>query len=196
MTRIIAGQAKGQRIEVPTRGTRPTSDRVREACFSAIESWMNAHSLTWQEVQFIDLFGGSGAVGLEAASRGATAVTIVEKNAATSRVIASNAKRLGLHVSVATADAATWSPTHAHALVSTWIIYIDPPYDWEDLAMRTLIGKLSGFPEFEGALLVIERGIRSPSPLSELPPGVLGDSWDRTYGDTRIWYGHLVGGTS
>ena len=190
MTRIIAGRAKGQRIEVPTRGTRPTSDRVREACFSAMESWMTAHSRLWQTSHFVDLFGGSGAMGLEAASRGAETVTIVERNSIASKVIKANAERLRLEVSNVTGDAGAWMPRTA-----VDILYIDPPYELDDSSVSGLLQRLTELPECSGALFIVERGARSPSPFVNFPPAILNDSWDRSYGDTRLWYGHLVGGS-
>lgn len=190
MTRIIAGTAKGQRIEVPTRGTRPTSDRVREALFSSLESWMIAHSSTWQESHFVDLFGGSGAVGLEAASRGASEVTIVEQNHVASKLIRGNANRLGLNVSVIAADAARWMPSS-----SVNLLYCDPPYSITDLEIQDLVQRILAAPQCADALCVIERGVRSLNPFAAVPPEVLNDTWDRTYGDTRLWYGHVLGGT-
>lgn len=190
MTRIIAGRSKGQRIEVPARGTRPTSDRVREACFSAIESWMIAQSREWQTSHFVDLFGGSGAMGLEAASRGAGTVTIVERNSAAAKVIKSNAQRLGFEISQVTGDVRTWAPR-----IPVNIIYIDPPYELDDSSVSDLLHKLTELPECAGALLIVERGVRSPNPFVNLSPGILNESWDRSYGDTRLWYGHVVGGS-
>ena len=75
MTRIIGGTAGGRRLETPSNGalTRPTSDRVREALFSSVESWCG----TWEGLRVLDLYAGTGAVGLEARSRGAEAVTPV-----------------------------------------------------------------------------------------------------------------------
>src|SRR6188768_3436238 len=92
MTRIIGGTAGGRRIDTP-RGvtTRPTSDRVREALFSAIEAWCGS----LQGLRFLDLYAGSGAVGLEAWSRGAGVVTLVEQDRRTARLIDQNAKALG-----------------------------------------------------------------------------------------------------
>lgn len=87
MTRIIAGVAGSLRLDVPRSGTRPTSDRVREAIFSTLTSW----SLI-EGARVLDLYAGSGALGLEAASRGARSVTLVEKHAPAARVAAKNAK--------------------------------------------------------------------------------------------------------
>src|SRR5690625_157586 len=73
MTRIVAGRARGRRLSVPPRGTRPTSDRAREALFSILEN-----SGVIDDCAVLDLFAGSGALGLEAASRGASHVVLVE----------------------------------------------------------------------------------------------------------------------
>ncbi len=93
MTRIVAGSAGGRRLRTPSGGrTRPTSDRVKEALFSALESQIG----TLAGRRFLDLFAGSGAVGLEARSRGAQHVTLVERDPATAALIRANAKELGL----------------------------------------------------------------------------------------------------
>src|SRR3954469_15715601 len=92
MTRIIGGTAGGRRLSTPTGPTtRPTTDRVREALFSSIESWCGS----LQGLRFLDLYAGSGAVGLEAMSRGAGVVTLVESDRRTARLIEQNAKALG-----------------------------------------------------------------------------------------------------
>src|SRR4051795_3047528 len=92
MTRIIGGSAGGRRISAPSgQHTRPTTDRVREALFSSVEAWCGSlHGL-----RFLDLYAGSGAVGLEAWSRGAGVVTLVESDRRTAALIADNARTLG-----------------------------------------------------------------------------------------------------
>ena len=88
MTRIIAGTARGRRLRTPSgEATRPTADRVREALFSALESELG----TLSGLRFLDLYAGSGAVGLEARSRGAVAVTAVESDRRTARLVQDNA---------------------------------------------------------------------------------------------------------
>src|SRR5689334_7957728 len=94
MTRIIGGTAGGRRLRTPTGdATRPTSDRVREALFSTLESQLG--SLTGLRV--LDLYAGSGAVGLEAMSRGAGVVTAVESDRRTAGLAQDNARTLGFH---------------------------------------------------------------------------------------------------
>src|ERR1044072_5099541 len=92
MTRIIGGSAGGRRLPTPIgRHTRPTTDRVREALFSSIEAWGGS----LQGLRFLDLYAGSGAVGIEAWSRGAGVVTLVESDRRTARLISTNATSLG-----------------------------------------------------------------------------------------------------
>ena len=76
--RIISGSARGRKLQVPKIGTRPSSDRMREALFSSIDSHLAQSNLQWSQVSFVDLFAGSGAIGLEAKSRGAAEVVLVE----------------------------------------------------------------------------------------------------------------------
>ncbi len=94
MTRIIAGRARGRRVKIPSAGTRPTSDRLREALFASVESRLRAAGRGWHDVAVADLWAGSGAVGLEAWSRGAPRVLLVEKNAAAVSVMMGNVSSL------------------------------------------------------------------------------------------------------
>ena len=182
MTRIIGGAAGGRRITTP-RGaaTRPTSDRVREALFSAIESWCGSlHGL-----RFLDLYAGSGAVGLEAWSRGAGVVTLVEQDRRTSALIADNARALGF----AKADVVTGS---VHATLRRPpsapydVAFLDPPYP---LADADVAGDLAALAEHDwlvpGAMVVVERSARSPEPA--WPEG-LGETRSKRYGETVLWY--------
>ena len=110
MSRIIAGSAKGRRIDTPKGSrTRPTTDRTREALFSALASWFGtadeAPERQLDGVAVLDLFAGSGAVGLEAASRGAGPVVLVESDGSTARLIAANARDLRLRADVRAARA-------------------------------------------------------------------------------------------
>src|ERR1700712_5543394 len=123
MTRIIAGFAGSLTIAVPGFGTRPTSDRVREAIFSALEA-----RDAIQDARVLDLYSGSGALGLEAASRGAAHVTLVDRLAATSR---DNALRV---LKQAPKDApptviTTGQPVRAflNSALDTWdLVFMDP----------------------------------------------------------------------
>ncbi|GAB2450360.1 16S rRNA (guanine(966)-N(2))-methyltransferase RsmD [Nocardioides hungaricus] len=182
MTRIIGGVAGGRRIATP-RGaaTRPTSDRVREALFSAIESWCGSlHGL-----RFLDLYAGSGAVGLEAWSRGAGVATLVESDRRTAGLISANARMLGFAradvVAAAVATTLRRAPTAPYD-----VAFLDPPYPLADEAVAADLAALTGNGWLvPGALVVVERSARSPEPA--WPDGFT-DTRDRRYGETALWY--------
>lgn len=185
MTRIIGGSAGGRRLETPKgQTTRPTSDRVREALFSAIESWCGS----LEGLRFLDLYAGSGAVGLEAISRGAEAATFVEQDRSTAALIRTNAATLGFQVDVITANVATALGVAPRAPYD--VVFLDPPYplpdaDVEaDLAALVARGWLA-----DDALVVVER----PSKRSHVawPEGITGLR-DRKYGETMLRYGHAA----
>ncbi|MGA0091699.1 MAG: RsmD family RNA methyltransferase, partial [Candidatus Nanopelagicales bacterium] len=88
--RIIAGNAGGRRLDAPPPGTRPTTDRVREALFSSLDSAIRLEHGGWDGVRVLDLFAGSGAVGLEAMSRGAGSATLVERDRRCAEVLRRN----------------------------------------------------------------------------------------------------------
>ena len=186
MTRIIGGSAGGRRLTTP-RGqhTRPTSDRVREALFSAIEAWCGSLS----GLRFLDLYAGSGAVGLEARSRGAGVVTLVEQDKRTAALITGNARTLGFErIEVLAASVAT---TLARMPVAPYdVVFLDPPYPLDDAAvaddLQSLVSHAWLVP---GALVVVERSVRSPEP--EWPEGFTGTR-EKRYGETVLWYGHAA----
>ncbi|QBX54194.1 16S rRNA (guanine(966)-N(2))-methyltransferase RsmD [Nocardioides seonyuensis] len=186
MTRIIAGRAGGRRLATP-RGTatRPTSDRVREALFSAIESWCGS----LDGLRFLDLYAGSGAVGLEAWSRGAGAVTLVEHDRRTSSLIRTNAKELGFHAAhVVTGTVATVLAAAPAAPYD--VVFSDPPYPLDDGSVADdLVALVSQGWLVPGALVVVERSSRSPEPA--WPPGIDG-ARSKKYGETALWYGHAT----
>lgn len=180
MTRIITGIAGGRRLHTPPGdGTRPTSDRVREALFSRLE-YLDAVD----EAVVLDLYAGSGALGLEALSRGAAAATFVESDRKAADVIRANVATLGLdgarieQVSVRRFLAGAPSQV-AH------LVFLDPPYDvGNEEVSAVLAGLVEGGWLCEDAVLVVERASRSPEPT--WPPGVqlLGP---RAYGETTVW---------
>lgn len=186
MTRIIAGSAGGRRLETPKGDrTRPTSDRVREALFSAIESW--AGSL--QGLRVLDLYAGSGAIGLEAWSRGAEAVLFVEVDGQTADLITRNARTIGCEsgrVRRTSVSAALASGADA----PYDLVFSDPPYPLDDVTVADDLALLvaQGWLATD-ALVVVERGSRSPEP--GWPPGLvpLPDKRGRKkYGETTLWY--------
>ncbi|MFI1989397.1 16S rRNA (guanine(966)-N(2))-methyltransferase RsmD [Actinoplanes sp. NPDC020271] len=187
MTRIIAGAHGGRRLSVPSGvHTRPTSDRVREAFFSTLETMTDLSG-----ARFADLYAGSGAVGLEALSRGADHVLLVESDAKAARVVRDNvvALRVGPAARVVTgkvvqvlADPPDGGPYD--------VVFADPPYalgsDEVDAVQQQLMANGWLAPD---AVVVFERSTRSTrrEPLSWVD-GVVGDR-TRRYGETTLWYG-------
>lgn len=186
MTRIIGGSAGGRRLITP-RGvaTRPTSDRVREALFSAVEAWCGS----LDGLRFLDLYAGSGAVGLEAWSRGAGVVAFVEQDRKTAALIARNAETLGAaraHVAATSVAAALRkNPTAPYD-----IVFLDPPYPLSDADVTAALGALVAHDWLvPGALVVVERSVRGPDLV--WPDGLVGDR-SKKYGETMLWYGHAA----
>lgn len=186
MTRIIGGAAGGRRIKAPPgSATRPTSDRVREAFFSAVEAWCGSlHGL-----RFLDLYAGSGAVGLEAWSRGAGVVTLVEQDRRTAALVSDNARSLGFaraDVRASSVAAVLRRPPQAPYDV----VFSDPPYPLDE---EHLAADLAALVEHgwlvPGALVVVERSRRSPEPT--WPQGTE-DTRSKRYGETVLWYGHAA----
>lgn len=184
MTRIIGGSAGGRRLQTP-RGatTRPTSDRVREALFSAIESWCGSlHGL-----RFLDLYAGSGAVGLEAWSRGAGVVTLVEQDRRTAALIADNARTLG-YAKADVVAASVHGVLQRPPVAPYDVAFLDPPYPLgEDEVARALAELDDQGWLVPGALVVVERSSRSPQPRW---PAGFSDHREKRYGETMLWYGH------
>jgi 16S rRNA (guanine966-N2)-methyltransferase len=190
MTRIIAGSARGRRLAVPSTGTRPTSDRVREAMFSTIESQWREQGRSWGQVRVLDLFAGTGALGLEALSRGALSAILVERHRPAARTLAANMAVVGCPGGqVLVRDASQLPGLTVPAAVD--LVFLDPPYDTTPDSVRDLLTQLGTAGWLAaGALVVVERPARDVG--SPLP-----DSWHegrrRPYGDTALWYGHFAG---
>lgn len=186
MTRIIGGLARGRRLAVPPRGTRPTSDRVRESMFSTVESRLLAQGTRWGEVDVLDLYAGSGALGLEALSRGARSVTLVESDRRAARVLRANEAAVGLpgaQVVESRVDALDRSGIRVFAS----LVLVDPPYDVPAERVATELEALATAGVIvPDALVIVERPARDVDP--PLPSG-----WvmlpERRYGDTVLWYG-------
>ncbi|MDR7329221.1 16S rRNA (guanine(966)-N(2))-methyltransferase RsmD [Corynebacterium guangdongense] len=167
MTRIIAGEARGRTLKVPPAGTRPTSDRAREGLFSSLDARFG-----FGDARVLDLFAGSGALGLEAASRGAAEVHLVEDDAAAIAVIGHNVgvvkhPRVRVHQMKASTYLAT-APREAFDMVLA-----DPPYDLADEAVVEMLEALR--PALaDGAVVVVERHRESPDtawPAGYTPTG-------------------------
>jgi 16S rRNA (guanine966-N2)-methyltransferase len=178
MTRIVGGVAGGRRLTVPPgREVRPTSERVREALASALEARLGGPGgLRGRTV--LDLFAGTGAVGLELLSRGAQAVTLVESAPNVRKVLQANVAALGLAgASVVAGRAETVLREHDGA----WdVVFLDPPYA---LDVQPILDAAAARTRL---LLVLERATRSPDP--SWPDG-FEQLHHRRYGDSTLWYG-------
>jgi 16S rRNA (guanine966-N2)-methyltransferase len=178
--RIVAGAAKGRRLATPAGVTRPTSDRAREALFSSLGPVVEG-------ARVLDLFAGTGAVGLEALSRGAAAAVFVESNRAALDVLRRNAHAVGL-------SGATFvgRPVGAYLKAPPEepfdLVFADPPYDLSDEAVADFLAAL-GTPGWlaPDAYVVVERAARSAPP--NWPAGCITPDRERRYGDGVLWYG-------
>ncbi|KUJ64619.1 16S rRNA (guanine(966)-N(2))-methyltransferase RsmD [Streptomyces albus subsp. albus] len=187
MTRVIAGAAGGRRLAVPPgTGTRPTSDRAREGLFSTWESLLGS----LHGARVLDLYGGSGAVGLEALSRGAEHVLLVESDGRAARVIRENVRVIGLPgAEVRTAKAEQISGQQAPAEPYD-VVFLDPPYAVTDEQLREILLTLgrNGWLA-PRALVTVERSTRGgefrwPAEFEGLRA--------RRYGEGTLWYGRAA----
>lgn len=186
MTRIVAGTRGGRRLTVPPgRDTRPTSDRVREALFSTLEALTDLAGC-----RFLDLYAGSGAVGLEAASRGAQAVLLVESSPRAARTIRENIAALDLR-DICRLEVAPVSTVLAAGTTTPFdVVFADPPYTMPDEEVGAMLAALADrgwlAPD---AVVVVERSSRSP--MVPWPAGVVPQR-ARRYGETTLWYGRAA----
>jgi 16S rRNA (guanine966-N2)-methyltransferase len=184
MSRVIAGAAGGSPLtSVPGNLTRPTTDRVKEALFSRLDAFNVIAG-----ARVLDLYAGSGSLGVESGSRGADSVDLVEFDAKASAVCQKNAdlvntvarrKVVFVHRSKVesflerTADAVLWD-----------LVFLDPPYPLDEPALAAVLAKL--VPHLgEGAVVVVERSSRSPEPA--WPEGMERFA-EKKYGETRLWF--------
>jgi 16S rRNA (guanine966-N2)-methyltransferase len=184
--RIVGGAAGGRRIVVPTgRGTRPTSDRTREALFSALGSLTDLDG-----ANVLDLYAGSGAIGLEAVSRGAAHAFLVESDRGALATLRRNAAEVGLPGVVVAAGAverfASAAPP-ATALPPYDVVFADPPYVLDAGALtQVLVGLTENGWLADDAVVVVERATRDPEWVWHAP---LVSIRARRYGEATLWYG-------
>lgn len=184
MTRIIAGSAGGRTIRTPKgRDTRPTTDRVREALFSRVEALLDLDG-----VRVLDLYAGSGALGLEALSRGADHLLAVEKHRPTARLVEVNARELGLadrvEVRAASVETVLAPETDPETDRAYHLVLADPPYPMGEEALTEVLAALvTGGWLDPDALLLVERSSRSPRPTW---PDGLRHLDTRVYGETAL----------
>jgi 16S rRNA (guanine966-N2)-methyltransferase len=196
VARVIAGEAGGRRLAVPDgRDTRPTSDRAREGLFATISSVLG--SLAGARV--LDLYAGSGAVGLEALSRGAEHVLMVEHGARAARVIRQNIEAIGLPGAVvavgrvervlARGPGQDDPGQHGPGEHRYDVVFADPPYAMPEVEVTQMLSALAEKGWLApGALVIVERATRSGS--LNWPDGFVPDR-ARRYGEATFWYGHV-----
>lgn len=192
MTRIIAGAARGRRLAVP-KGTvtRPTSDRAREGLFATVTAILG--SLSGMAV--LDLYAGSGAVGLEALSRGAAQVVLVEADAGAAQVIRANLAAVGLPGGrVVCGKVQPFLDRGPAAGGAFDLVVADPPYAMPASEVTGMLIALAGRSWLApGALVAVERATRAgPLPW---PAGYAPDR-SRQYGEATFWYGLAAGHSS
>ena len=180
--RIVAGSAKGRRLASPAGTTRPTSDRAREALFNSLAALLDIEG-----ARVLDLFAGTGAVGLEALSRGAAEVVLVESNRAALEVLRRNVQTVGLPgAAVVGRSVAAYlkaAPERPFDLV-----FADPPYDLGADELAEVLAALAVPGRFgPDACVVVERAARSGPP--SWPAGLITPERERRYGDAVLWYG-------
>lgn len=181
MTRIIAGAAGSLALAVPDAGTRPTSDRVRESLFGALEA-----SDLIDGARALDLYAGSGALGLEAVSRGAVSADLVEKAPRAASVAERNARTVGRAVPEATirVHRAAVDAYLTSASARFDLVFVDPPYDLDDAGLTETLTLLAERLSPD-AVVVIERATRSGAPTL---PATLTHDRAKKYGDTTLWW--------
>lgn len=180
MTRIIAGVLGGRRIHTPKgSGTRPTSDRTREALFSSLTA---RGALDGARV--LDLFAGSGALGIEAVSRGAASAVLVDHDPGAVAAIRRTLADLGLRRDQVSVQSRAVRAYLSGAPRPHDLVLIDPPYDLNEASLAELLENLTDGWLAAQAIVVVERSVRSPEPTW---PDALERVQERTYGETAIW---------
>ena len=182
--RVVGGALRGRRLTVPDHGVRPTSERAREAIFDILGPRLVSGA------RVLDLYAGTGALGIEALSRGAASADFVEKNPDAARRLARNLRELGFgpEARVHEADLSRGLPEH---LAGPWrLVFLDPPYDgdagprWVDALAR------SSRLEPDG-VLVYERRKGASAPL----PAAFTLATERTYGEATVAFYRAGGPT-
>ena len=184
MTRIIGGFAGSLTLAVPRTGTRPTTDRVREAIFSALEARDAIRG-----ARVLDLYAGSGALGLEAASRGAAHVTLVDRAEAATRTARENTARVRRAAPRGQAPEIVVSTQPVQSFVAgsggTWdVVFLDPPYELGGAELRHVLEAL--VPRLApDAVAIVERSARDPEP--DWPDGLELER-RRDYRETALYW--------
>jgi len=181
MTRVVGGRFGGRRLSVPPSGTRPTSDMAREGVFSTLTSLLG----DLDGVRFLDLYAGSGAVGIEAWSRGAT-VTLVESAARALVTIRANIAELGATQGMSVVQGKAETVARDLASSEFDVVFADPPYELAAQRLGEVVEALRPALAAD-AIVVVERSARDPWTWPTWIEAVR----ERRYGDATIWYGRV-----
>ncbi|HKC28189.1 MAG TPA: 16S rRNA (guanine(966)-N(2))-methyltransferase RsmD [Jatrophihabitans sp.] len=181
--RIVAGSAKGRRLVAPAAGTRPTSDRAREALFNSL-----AASIDLDGARVLDLYAGTGAVGLEALSRGAAQAVFVENGRTALEALRRNVDAValpGTHVVPRPVAGYVAGPAPEQPFT---LVFADPPYELGDDQLADVLAALAG-PGWlaPDAYVVVERAARGAPP--RWPAPFVTPVRERRYGAGVLWYG-------
>lgn len=185
--RVISGRFKGVALTTPKSGTRPTTDRTKEAIFSRLDAWG-----VLDDARVLDLFAGTGALGIEALSRGARELVAVEASAPAAALIAktltalkhNRAWRSDMSARVVKARAEKFAAGTAEAPFG--MIFIDPPYAFETESCNQLLADLAaGDMTDDHTMIMLERSVRSEEPTA---PAGWSITEHRDYGETAVYY--------
>lgn len=184
MTRIVAGDWGGRVLQVPRSGTRPTSERVREAIFSRLDS---QGVITGARV--LDIFAGSGALGLEALSRGAAGAVLVDSARGAVQVLRANVATVGAktQVRIVGADAVRFAASLGANEVFD-LIFVDPPYALDSEVLGRVLASVAAHLAPLG-IIILESSTRAALP--DLPPQLM-NSATKTYGETQVSFLEVV----
>jgi 16S rRNA (guanine966-N2)-methyltransferase len=178
--RIVAGTARGIRLEAPGPATRPLADRVKQTLFAILQPDLPGAAV-------LDLFAGSGAAGLEALSRGAAHATFVERDASAAAVIATNLGRThlaGERARIVRAEAIAWLRSAGAAAAGPFdIVVLDPPYAETELLAAALAAVEPHLAP--GARVVAKHFWRDPPPAAV---GLLASERERRFGETMLTF--------
>jgi len=190
MSRIIAGSARGTLLRGAVgQRTRPTTDRVREALFSMLATWAGAADAAPEEqladIALLDLYAGSGAIGLEAISRGASRAVLVENHRQALESIRRNLAATGM------ADRVQVQPVNVTTFLAGSpeqfdVVWLDPPYSTSNVEVEAVLVRVAQSWLASDGLVVVERSSRDPALRW---PAVLADNWTRRYGETQLHFG-------
>lgn len=183
MTRIIAGAIGSMQLKPAAKATRPTSDRVKESLFAKLEAMG-----VIEGARVLDLFAGTGALGLEAASRGAESLTLVERDRKAFELLRQNVKsaksaferqEIEVRLEIENLDSERFLKSRS---TEYDLVFIDPPYDFTNENLQGILGSLSDSVADDG-LIIVERSSRT----EELKTDRLELQSCKTYGDTSVW---------